>query len=139
MRLKHCVYIFIFFLADFDLRTICSELSSIKTTKWFEVGIQLGIPRNKLLEFKEDRDPLSAVVDYYLKENVLDSTDTVSWQSIVNALESDYVGEPGLAEKIRKKYCPGEDTAKGQTSTAKSACDNAKAAPSENCQCSFAP
>ncbi len=114
MRLKHYVNIFIFFLADFDLKT---ELGGIKT-QWVEVGIQLGIPRSKLLEFEEVRDPLSAVVDYCLKGNVSESAVTVSWQSIVKALKSRHVGESGLAEEIRKKYCQGEDTAKGQTSIA---------------------
>ena len=91
----------------FDLRTICSALGSIKT-KWFEVGIQLGIPRNKLLEFKEEHDPLSAVVDYWIRGNVTESDVPISWPSIVEALKSEYVGEPGLAEQISKKYYPKE-------------------------------
>ena len=100
--------------ADFNLRTLCDALGSIKT-KWFEVGVQLGIPRNKLLEFKKEDDPLSAVVDYWLKGNVTDSVVPISWQSIVATLKSEYVGEPGLAERINKKYCLTDDVEKGQT------------------------
>ncbi len=95
------------------MRAICDALGSIKT-KWFEIGIQLGIPRNKLKEFEEERDPLSAVVDYWLRENVTEPVVPVSWKSIAAALKSKYVGEPGLAELISKKYCQQDDT-KGLT------------------------
>ncbi len=91
------------------MRSICNALASIKI-KWYELGIQLGIPRNKLLEFKKEDDPLSAVVDYWLRGNVTESVDPISWKSIVAALKSEYVGEPGLAEQISKKYCQEEDT-----------------------------
>lgn len=75
-------------------------------TKWFKIGIQLGIPRSKLQEFKGECDPLSAVVDYCLKGNERDSNSPFSWNVIVEALRSKYVGESGLAEQISKKYCP---------------------------------
>ncbi len=106
-------------LADFDLKTICNALVSVET-KWFRIGIQLGIPRSKLEKFKKDEDdPLSAVVDYLLKGNVTESATAIpiSWNSILTALKSDYVGEPGLAERISKNYCQQKDTkvAKGQT------------------------
>ena len=74
-------------------------------TKWFKIGIQLGIPRDKLLEFQQSPDPLSAVVDYWLRGNVTESVIPISWQSIANALKSKRVGEPGLAEQIIKDYC----------------------------------
>ena len=91
------------------MRTVCNALGSIKT-KWFEIGIQLGIARNKLLEFKNEHDPLSAIMDYCLRGNVAKSTAPISWDSIVAALKSDHVGEPGLAEQISKKYYHQEDT-----------------------------
>ncbi len=99
------------------MRTVCSALGRVKT-KWFEIGIQLGIPRSKLKEFEEERDPLSAVVDYWLSGNVTEPVVPICWKTIVNALRSEHVGEPGLAEEISKKYCPQEeDTTKveGQT------------------------
>ena len=82
-------------------------MGSVKT-KWLEIGIQLGIPRSKLLEFKKEDDPLSAVVDYWLRGNVTESVVPISWESIVTALKSKYVGEPGLAEEITKEYCQQE-------------------------------
>ncbi len=99
-----------YFSGNFDLRTICNALVRIET-KWFRIGIQLGIPRSKLEKFKKDEDdPLSAVVDYWLQGNITESVSPISWNSIVAALKSEYVGEPGLAEKISKKYCEQEDT-----------------------------
>ena len=80
---------------------MCNALGGVKT-KWFKIGIQLGIPRNKLEEFEGKEDPLSAVVDYWLRGNV---KTPISWKSIVEALKSEYVGEPALAETISKKYC----------------------------------
>ncbi len=88
-------------------------MGSIKT-KWFNVGIQLGIPRSKLKEFEEERDPLSAVVDYWLEGNVTEPVVPISWKSIVAALISKHVGEPGLAEEISKKYCPHENATKSE-------------------------
>ncbi len=108
---KVCV-VFLF-PADLDLRTVCYALGTIKT-KWFNVGIELGIPRSKLLEFKDECDPLSAVVDYWLKGNVTEAVVSISWKSIVKALKSENVGEPELAEEISKKYCPHEDTTKSK-------------------------
>ena len=78
------------------------ELGKIKH-KWFEIGIQLGISRGKLKEFKEEDDRLSAIIDYLLNGNV--EGVLVSWRSIVAALESSHVGETGLANTIKKKYC----------------------------------
>ncbi len=79
-------------------------------TKWFRIGIQLGIPRSTLEKFKKDEDdPLSAVVNYFLKGNVK-KLSPISWKSIVAALESEYVGESGIAEQIIEEYCKPEDT-----------------------------
>ena len=71
------------------------------------IGIQLGIPLNKLQEFKKEDDPLSLVVDYWLKGN---ATEPVSWESIVIALKSEHVEETRLARQIIMDHCEQEDT-----------------------------
>ena len=71
--------------------------------KWFKIGVQLGIQRGKLMEFGELDDPLSAVVDNWLRGNV--ESVPVSWDSIVTVLKTTHVGEPALAERISRKYC----------------------------------
>ena len=74
--------------------------------KWFKIGVQLGVPHGKLKGFEKEADPLAAVIDYWLNDNVEDAEVPVSWKSVVAALESSYVGETGLANKISRRYCP---------------------------------
>ena len=105
-------------LAHLNVRTICMELGEV-AHKWFKIGVQLGISRGKLKEFEKEVDPLSAVIDYWLNDNVEDAEVPVSWKSIVAALKSSYVGETGLANRISSKYCPmhqNEIERKGQNS-----------------------
>ena len=73
--------------------------------KWFKIGVQLGISRGKLKEFEKEVDPLSAVIDHWLNDNVEDTEVPVSWKSVVAALKSSYVVETGLANRISSKYC----------------------------------
>ena len=94
------------------MRTICRELGTVQG-EWFKIGIQLGIPRYKLQKFTNETDPLSAVVNYWLQGGVTELVVPISWESIVAALKSEYVGEPGLAERIYSKYCSIKD--QGQT------------------------
>lgn len=84
------------------MRTICNELGTIKY-KWFDIGLQLRIPRGKLMEFKKQDDPVAAGVDYWLNGNV--EGVPLSWKSIVKALESSRVRESKLAQRISEKYC----------------------------------
>lgn len=90
------------FNTDLNLKSVNNALLAIRT-KWFDIGLQLGISRNKLLEFKDDPNPLSAVIDYWLKGN-LDVP--VCWKSIVTAVKTEQ--ETQLAEEINKKYCQKE-------------------------------
>ena len=82
------------------------ELGEV-THKWFKIGVQLGISHSKLKDFEREVDPLSAVINYWLNDNV--ERVPVSWNSVVEALKSKYVGEAGLANKIRMEYCQKQD------------------------------
>ena len=81
---------------------ICNELSIVKH-KIFHIGVQLGVPRYKMKEFKKEDDPLSATIEYWLDGNVEDAS--LTWQSVVDALRSEHVGEIGRADAIYEKYC----------------------------------
>ena len=94
------------FWADLTLRTICTELGRVQYL-WFQIGIQLGIPHHVLKQFEGGIDPLSAVINFWLKGN---TSVVISWKSIVKALKSDAINEISLAEKIRKEYCYQDDT-----------------------------
>ena len=84
------------------LRHICAQLEHV-SYKWFKIGLHLRIPRYKLMEFKEEDDPLAAAVGYWLCGNV--EGVPVTWRSIVAALNSTRVGENLLAKRIYEKYC----------------------------------
>ena len=56
------------------------------------------------------KDPLAAVVDYWLRGNV--EGVTISWKSVAEAMESSHVGERGLAKRIRMAHCYNEDGGK---------------------------
>ncbi len=79
--------------------------------QWFKIGIQLGVPYHMLQEFKEVDDPLVSVFDYCLR-GIMETP--LTWQSIIDALESCHVDEGNLADKIRKKYCLQKDSVADQ-------------------------
>ncbi len=91
--------------ATLELSIICKELDAVEE-KWFEIGLHLGVPYYLLQEFKKEDDPLAAVFDYYLKDNIKDSI--LSWKYIVDVLKSEDIGGRLLAESINKKYCQEE-------------------------------
>ena len=59
-------------------------------------------------------DPLAAAVNYWLNGNVNDVP--LSWISVVKAVNSNHVGETGLAKRISRKYCQqrGKEEDEGQ-------------------------
>ena len=97
----------LFLLVDLNLRVICDELGSVQHL-YSPIGIQLGISHSKLMQFGKRDDPLSAVVDDWLRGNAETSL-PISWRSVADALESKHVGQRGLANTIREKYCQEED------------------------------
>ncbi len=85
-----------------DLRTICNELALVKH-KLSMIGVQLGVPHPKMIDFENSADPLAAVIDYWLRGNV--EGVPLTWRSVVDALMCPHVDEPGLAKHIKEKYC----------------------------------
>ena len=95
------------------LKIILNELATVKH-KWREICIQLGSDNSKLHEFsKMNHDnPLIEGVDYWLKDN---TNVPITWRSVVAALESPCVGEPGLAKTLREKWIKAADKETKQT------------------------
>ena len=85
------------------MRIVLNELATVNF-KWFKIGIQLGLPRHVLKQFEKEDDPLSAVIDWWLNGNA-DPDVSISWSSIVEALRSKSVAEPGLATEINEERC----------------------------------
>ena len=96
-------------MESLNLKNVSNELSAVRY-KYKTIGVQLGIPYDKLQLFARGTDPFYAMIDYWLKRNV--EGVTVSWESIVNALSSEQVAENGLAITIANKY--GIQLKKGQ-------------------------
>ena len=68
--------------------------------KWRELGLHLGVPGQKLDEFKEKSDPLSDVIAYWLRGNIRDRP--VTWWHIVHTLKE--VNEAAVAAMIEAEY-----------------------------------
>lgn len=65
----------------------------------------MGVPHSKLKELQEG-NILAPTLDYWLSGN----TDVpITWESVVRALESNYVKEGGCANKIKVKYCQNQE------------------------------
>ena len=91
----------LYYPANFTLGVICNALATVKY-KWFDIGVQLGVPYHKLKEFEKEDNCLAATIGYFLNGNVKDAL--LSWDSIVTALKSSSVWEPALARRIQRTY-----------------------------------
>ena len=80
-----------------------NELGSVMT-KWYSIGVQLGIEQAKLHEIETNYRTadrcFSEVINFWLKGN---TPVAMSWESLVVVLESPFVGEKGLAIRLREK------------------------------------
>ena len=86
-----------------DLRSITSELGSV-IHKWFQIGVQLGVSESKLHQIESNHNTVerrfSEVISFWLNGNTQVAT---NWKSLVAILESSFVDEKGLANKLREK------------------------------------
>ena len=73
-------------------------------TKWYRIGVQLGIDEAKLKEIENDYPStdrrFSEVISFWLDGNTAVS---VSWTSLIVSLGQPFVGEIGLAERLREE------------------------------------
>ena len=86
----------------FSLNTVCEKLATVRE-KIHSIGVQMGVEPYKIREFKLQPDPMCELIENWLKGNV--GTVTPSWQSLVDVLKSDHVGEIGLGNKIFEECC----------------------------------
>ena len=86
-----------------DLRSITNELGSV-IDKWFQIGVQLGVGESKLRQIRADNNTVhmcfTEVISFWLNGN---TQVAVSWESIIDVLESHFVNEKGLANQLREK------------------------------------
>ena len=74
------------------------------TAKWHSIGVQLGVNPAQLEEIESNyrtaNRRFSEVINFWLRRN---TRVAVSWKSLVEILESPFIGEKGLAMGLRKK------------------------------------
>ena len=81
-----------------DLRNLAGKLSRVMY-KIDKISVQLGIPIY-VLKNNKNQEP-SFFLDYWLSGNV--SNSDISWNTVIKALKSAYVGEPGLARQLERE------------------------------------
>ena len=85
-----------------DLREILEELST-KSSKWYNIGVQLKVDKDQLdnikAQWSDSKDQLREMIDERLKQ-----TSPLTWSDIVAALRSKTIGEERLAAQIEKKH-----------------------------------
>jgi hypothetical protein len=71
--------------------------------KWYPIGVQLGVNQAKLKEIEVNYRAADRcfveVISFWLGGN---TPVAVSWESLVEVLEQSFVGEKGLAMRLRK-------------------------------------
>jgi hypothetical protein len=86
-----------------DLKTVTNELGSVMA-KYYSIGVQLGVPETKIEEIEMNHPTtdrrFSEVIKYWLRGN---TSVAVSWESLVEVLGLLFVGEKGLARRLREK------------------------------------
>ena len=94
------------FFSDFNSETICEELRPV-SFKWFKIGIQLGLPHKDVKRLtKEDQESsLKAIIEFWMAGDEKEWTVPINWQSVVQALRSDHVGEAEFAKQVYFKFC----------------------------------
>ena len=83
--------------------SITNEFGSV-IDKWFQIGVQLGVSEAKLHQIEANYRTVercfSEMISFCLNGN---TRVAVSWKSLIDALESQFVNEKGLANQLREK------------------------------------
>ena len=86
------------------MKDLLEELSDC-FSKYYHIGIQLGVDGGKIEEFDQDYSQKAdrcfpAVISHWLDGNAA----PVTWETLITALKSRSVNKKGLAEKLERKY-----------------------------------
>jgi hypothetical protein len=86
-----------------DLGNVTNELVSVMA-KYYRIGVQLRVDQAKIEEIENNYPTtdrrFSEVIKIWLRGN---TPVAISWESLVEVLESPFVGEKGLARRLREK------------------------------------
>ena len=90
------------------------EETLTSSTKWYDIGLRLKVPVNKLdgirSQFSDSKGFLCETLKEWLKGA---ARSRPTWGALVEALRSQTVGEPNLADQLEAKHCQSERMSKG--------------------------
>ena len=95
-----------------DVRVTLRDLASVRretfeaSSKWYDVGLELGVPVDELDRIQCDHGLESNVCHREMLKCWLKESDSTSWTTLIEALRSVVVGENSLAQKLEDKHCP---------------------------------
>lgn len=75
---------------------MCKELSTIKP-HWRAFGMNLGVPKHKLDEYEDKKEPLFEVINYWDAGNIKDKP-VMTWKAVADTLRC--IEKPNLAKAI---------------------------------------
>ena len=74
----------------------------------YDIGLALKVSPTTLDAIRKENKELKACLHETIKEWLKSTTTSPTWQFLIDALKDTIVGEPKLAEKLKKEKVPGE-------------------------------
>ena len=97
-----------------DLRDVLEGILA-SSTKWYMIGIWLKVPLDKLDGIKQQSGDAGGHLCEMLKEWLKGASGSrPTWAALVEALRSQMVGEPVLADQLEAKHCQPERKSQGK-------------------------
>ena len=87
-----------------DLKVLFPELYPART-KWYDIGLMLGVPVDTLDSVQSETDELGACLRKMLASALKSMNPKLTWNHIIDALKSVVVSEESLADTLSRKYC----------------------------------
>ena len=102
---KQKIKMFLFTYTEPTLKALVNELHPV-CASWFMIGLELNIPYNDLICFREKHSDFSYAMCEMLNHWLKAADDPPpSWEAVVTALRSPLVNERNVATQLESKYC----------------------------------
>ena len=89
-----------------DLAAVRRALFDIRA-KWYHIGVELGLPVGTLNAIRTQFTDLTDCVTEMCTKWLQGTHPSPTWDDLIKAVESPFVGENCLAQKLRNTYCQG--------------------------------
>ena len=88
-----------------DLKKVRSKTYEVRS-KWRDIGLELGVPEDTLDCIERENYDISSRFQKMYSHWLKTTDPKPTWKALVTALEEPAIGEYGLADTLRQKYCP---------------------------------